>query len=253
MKTKLVLVAAAALLCGTANAGSLEGFTGTLGAGYNYSDFSGTSLDTYDIGGSVNYLFDKSGISAQGGFGYTETQVEGGSFHTWIGNGGLFWRGTELALGMYGSYNRMSVGGYSGEYQTYGLLGEYYVSPVVTLRLRGGGMTAEASDTNGGYLGGGLSWYILPELALNLDVSHNSISSLHWTTVSTGVEYLPFAEIPVTLGLSYEYANWMAGSGRADSNGLMIRLTYHLGEGSSLVDLDRSGPFKLFNVNILPV
>lgn len=250
MKLRIALLGAAALLCGTANAGSLEGFTGIMTGTYSYASPKGTDLNSYGFGGAVNYAIPSTNFSVQGGFDYNDfTASDDGDTMgevTWTGHGAVAWRTANYALAAFGSYSNLNMYRENIGYGNYGLLGEYYPTADISLRVRGGGTTASIfdHDFDGGFVGAGASYYVLPELALNLDSTYSNISTLHTTNVSLGAEYMPLPEYPVSLALSYEYNGYAAGGSGIVSNGLMLRLAYRFGTGASLAEFDRSGPLN---------
>ena len=97
----------------------------------------------------------------------------------------------------------------------------------------------------------GVSYYMIPDFALSLDGSYNNIDTLHWYNLKVGGENLLSHEYPVTIGASYIYTKYTVLS--PTSNGVMVRLTWHIGDSGSLVDLDRSGPLKTPRMDFLPL
>lgn len=255
MKLRIALLSAA-LMCGAANAASLDGFTGLLTGSYSYANPKKADMDTYGFGGVLGYALPSSNIFVQGGFDYADLAAKDASAITWSGKGAVAWRTHDYVLAAFGSYANLNSGTTSNiGYGSYGALGEWYPTADISLRVRGGGITADIKnyDGNGGFVGAGASYYVLPQLSLNLDTTYSNVSLMHTTNVSLGAEYLPMAEYPVSLALSYEYNDYNVSHASIISNGLMLRLAYHFGTGSSLVEFDRSGPLNLHIPAVLPL
>ncbi len=241
MKLRIALLGAAALLCGTANAGSLDGFTGLLTGTYSYANPKQADMDTYGFGGVLGYAIPSSNVAVQGGFDYTDLSAKEAATITWSGNGAIAWRTADYALAVFGSYANLNGGPSANNgYGSYGALGEWYPTSDITLRVRGGGVTSdfEDQDGDGGFIGGGASYYVLPQLALNLDATYSTISVLHTTNVSLGAEYMPMPEYPVSLALSYEYNDYNVMPSAVISNGLML-----LRQGTHYLTASREDPF----------
>ncbi|GAA0584044.1 outer membrane beta-barrel protein [Rhizomicrobium electricum] len=254
MRFTMLLLGTAAVLATSANATDWSGFSGTLTGGYDYSDVRGTGYDAYNFGGQANYAIPGTKLNVQGLVDYSEVRSQHTPRDTWTSGGALTWRDRNFALGANGDYHAQQVLGTGSNYGTYGVFGEWYAADNLTVRVRGGGISGgyDGFSKDGGYLGAGVNYYILPQLAAKADLSYATLGGLHWTNVEIGPEYMPFAEVPVSLSAAYTYNNTNYYGRRYYSNGLMVRLTWHLGEGNSLVEYDRNGPLDARSVK-LPV
>ncbi len=251
MRFKLFLMGAAAVLATSANATDWTGFSGTVTGGYDYSDVKGIANNAYNFGGAANYAIANSGINLQGDADYSENRTQHVPTDTWTTGGAITLRDPMFAVGFNGDYNTTRLFQQRLNYGNYGAFGEWYgldqlgLNPI-TLRLRGGGIsgTIAGLDRDGGYFGGGATYYVLPQLSLTADASHNNLSNLRWTNFEVGAEYLPVATLPVSISASYVHDNIANLGQTTHSDGLMVRLALHLGEGNSLVDFDRNGPLN---------
>ncbi|GAA0543395.1 hypothetical protein FHS83_000380 [Rhizomicrobium palustre] len=259
MRFTMLMLGAAAIVATSANATDWTGFSGTVTGGYNYSDVKGASNHAYDFGGAANYAFPDlnmygARLNVQGYADYSENRSKSIPVDTWASGGALTLRDYNYALGFAGGYNSSRALGVNAGYGNYGLIGEFYAMPDLTLRLRGGGISGNVGPLggDGGYYGGGASYYVTPNLALNADASYSTVSSLHWSNFEIGPEYLISNELPVSVSAAYTQSNINALGRSLNSSGFMVRLAWHLGEGNSLVEYDRNGPLNLRNPQ-LPV
>ena len=248
---KLFLMGAAAVFATSANATDWTGFSGTVTGGYDYSDVRGVANNAYNAGGAANYAIPDSQLNVQGLVDYSENRTNHVPADTWTSGGAITWRDSDFAVGVNGDYNTTRLFQQHLNYGSYGAFGEWYgldrlgFNPV-TLRLRGGGISGNIAgfDKDGGYVGGGATYYLLPQLSLTADASHNTISRLHWSTFEIGAEALPLETVPVSISASYVHDNIRNFGASTHSDGLMVRLAWHLGEGNTLVDIDRNGPLN---------
>lgn len=249
MRFKMFLLGAAAIVATSANATDWTGFSGTITEGYDYSDVKGISNNTYGVGGAVNYAIPDTHLNVQGLVGYSENRSRDAALDTWTSGGAVTWRDANYAVGFAGSYNSSRLLGHSASYGNYGLVGEYYATPDLTVRLRGGGISGGfgALNGDGGYYGGGATYYVTPRLSVTADGSYATLSGLHWSSFEVGPDYLPFEGVPLSLGAAYTHDTYNSYGRSLNSDGVMVRLSWHLGDGTSLVDFDRNGPLNLHN------
>lgn len=249
MRFKLFLMGAAAVLATSANATDWTGFSGTVTGGYNYSDVKGVADNAYNFGGAANYAIPDSHLNVQGSVDYSENKALHVPADTWSSGGAITWRDKDMVVGVNGDYNTTNLYRQNLDYGTYGVFGEWYgldrlgFNPI-TLRLRGGGIsgTFAGLDRDGGYYGGGATYYVLPQLSLTTDASYNTLSTLHWNTFEIGATYLPVETLPVSISTSYTHNDVRNYGQSVHGDGLMVRLAWHLGDSHSLVDFDRTGP-----------
>jgi hypothetical protein len=244
MRFTMLLLGTAALLATSANATDWSGFSGTLTGGYDYSDVKGVGNNAYNFGGQANYAVPNMDMNLQGAVNYSELRSQHVTLNGWTSGGAVTTRAAEYAIGFAGNYNTLSTRGVSSNYGTYGTFGEWYPMQALTLRARAGGIDGGFGPVskNGGYYGFGANYYVLPELAVKGDFSYATLGALHWTDVEVGPEVMPVASVPVSLSAAYTYENVGYFGAPSHSDGVMVRLTWHLGEGNSLAEHDRKGP-----------
>jgi hypothetical protein len=244
MRFTMLLLGATAILAASANATDWTGFSGTLTEGYDYSDLNGVGNNTYTFGGEANYAVPDSHLNVQGLLAYSELKSQHVPLDTWTSGGALTWRDTDFAVGVGGNYHSQRAVGNDINYGTYGVFGEWYPTQDLTLRARAGGISGGGStfSKDGGYYGLGANYYVLPELAFKTDFSYATLGPLHWTNFEVGPEVMPFDGIPVSLSAAYTHQNIGYYGQPSHSDGLMVRLTWHIGEGGSLAEFDRNGP-----------
>lgn len=247
MKIGLLIAAAVAACgyCAAANAEDTGSIDGLLSAGYSYTDFNGTNIDSYDIGGTAKYGFGNA-YNIQGNFAYNHTELAGVNFNQYGGGGAVFWRDQTYAAGAFGQYSHIDIVGASANYGTYGLVGEWY-GDSLTVRTHIAGLSADGGD--GAFGGGGVAWYVMPDLSLNADGSFNNLATLHWGEFKFGAEYLVSHEVPISIGASWVHTMYTSGP---NTDGVMVSLTWHIGDRGSLIDLDRSGPLRIEQPALLP-
>lgn len=252
MRYPLFALSAAAILAASANAADLSGLSAKVSGGYNYSGTKDISSNAFDFGGAVNYALPDTRLNVQGLVDYSESKTLKTPVDTWTSGGALTWREPAFAFGVAGDYKSSRLIGADFNSGSYGVVGEFYLAQDITLRLNGGGLSGSFAGVykDGGYYGGGASYYVLPNLSLNVHGDYASVSALRWTNFEAGVEYLPCDTLPVSISTAYTQGNINAAGFSAHSDGLMVRLSYHLGEGNSLVGFDRSGPLNTYTPSL---
>jgi len=195
------------------------------------------------------YTFDNPGfavqLEGQDDFHYG---IKFNLAHLWNAGGSVFWRDNKGTIGLSASYFAVDAPAlplFPGKtsIESYGAFGEYYIFDNLTLQAKGGGTTGGVGAASV-YGSGGLTWYDAPDLALHLSATFTSYTSANnWTNVDASVEYLPFRSIPVSLYLGYDFVN-ISGLGYTKANTFFGGLKLHLGEGSALVDYERTGPVE---------
>jgi hypothetical protein len=244
MRFTMLLLGTAAVLATSANATDWSGFSGTLTGGYDYSDVKGVGNNAYNFGGQANYAVPNMDLNVQGLVNYSELRSQHVPLDSWTSGGAVTTRGSEYAIGIGGDYHTLNTRGASSDYGTYGIFAEWYPMQELTLRARGGGINGGFGPVskNGGYFGVGANYYVMPELAFKTDFTYASLGALHWTNFEIGPEVMPFASVPVSLSAAYTHENVGYFGQPTHSDGLMVRLTWHLGDGNSLAEFDRKGP-----------
>jgi len=211
-RTKLLLASTALIASvpfAPAMAAAPTGFVGTVGASYGQSDCDGCgdSVDDWTIDGSGAFGFGPA-LGGQLDVGYrsiedTDLFGVGGSLF-WgpaFGRAGvsLRWESTEL--------DPLDVDGL-----TYGVFGEYYFGDYLTVGAKGGGANVNFDaggadlDQSGWYIGGALTGYVLPNLAIQGDILFTSADdflgsdeNLDTTIFTIGAEYLVSEMVPISV------------------------------------------------------
>ena len=250
MNNTKLLVATTALIASvpfaSAMAAAPMGFAGTLSGAYGSSSCDGCdSTDAWTIGGSGAF-----GLGAGGQFGgQIDASYNSVSDVDVFGLGGsLFWA---PAMGRAGGTIFWATADESGvnvDGFTYGVFGEYYVGNAITIAAKGGGLSLSAdaygfSDTEtGGYIGGALTGYIIPNLAIQGDITFSSVSDLDTTNYGIGAEFLVSEMVPISIFGGYSRSNVEIFGIDADVDTWMIGLRFYAGAaGPTLVDKHRNG------------
>jgi hypothetical protein len=237
------------------------GLAGTLSGMYGSSFLKGagtdSSADSYGIGGSGAFGFGIPNFAAEIDGSYGHIGTHGNDADTWGIGGNVFWANAIGRAGATISYNRISLlGAGSGlDFDTtnYGAFGEYYVNDMVTLAAKAGwthatanlsGCGGEGSDcsgsSDGNYVGGAITGYVIPDVALWGAIDYVSFDSAHFTSYTVGAEYL-FSEMLPISGFA-SWTNTQVSDGGAHENTFLFGIRYYFNEnGSSLKDRQRNG------------
>ncbi|MBS0471781.1 MAG: hypothetical protein JSR60_11965 [Proteobacteria bacterium] len=226
---KIVLGTAAALLL-SAGAASAAGINANLSG--SYANLSNGGGDVWNIDGAVNTGFGGGwGAELTGGY----HNVSSGSADLGNFGGAVFWGDDMVRLAASVNYMDLSV----FHLTSYGVAGEWYAMPNLTVSLRGGGASGQFG-IDGGYVGGQAKWYVTPDIALDGGVDYINLSGFtHVTSETIRGEWLVSETTPVSLFAGYSHADTGAG-GDFDAFFVGIKLYTNDG-GSTLVDRQRGG------------
>jgi len=223
-------IAFAMALCGAASAGDVGGISGTLSGSYA----TGTNV-FYDANGAVTIPFngnswvDGSGLEALGGY----TSGSGGSGgNAWYFGAALYTGGAAGRVAgnfVYHDFNGTSL-------NSYGVGGEWFATPSVTLAIRGGG--ANESSTGGGYFGTQGTWYACPNFAVSAGVDYWSAGA-NITSETVRAEWAPSDTVPFALYAGYQ--NLFANGKRGGELFLGVKLFTNGSGATTLVDRERTG------------
>ena len=250
-RTYALIIATGLLAANGAQAQPLS-VSGTLEGGYSNYDTPGANLAEWRGAGSGLFTIEKPGIAIQANFGNSGLKVRGQSADLWRYDAAVFWRDRRGAIGVDGGSDSVSAGITSTSSSTsantgfnfvhYGMFGEFYAIPNLTLHMRGGRVDG---DHAGYYSSVGLVFYPLESIAVNLTGDYIKLDkpAPTVTDVSLTAEYMPVRDVPVTLSIGYTYASLSQLSGHQDVLSAGIKW-YFGGEGRSgtLVDRQRNGP-----------
>ncbi len=230
-------------------AASVPELRGSLDTGYTNSKAAGITVTSYGGGGDMLVTFPDWGVGLQGGGSYWKFNSEGHSANLWNANAHAFWRNADGMLGASIGYSSLGTGVLFGvgplnfNARMYGAFGEYYATNYMTFRAKGGALQGSLESVsghlNGGYVGLGGEYYILPDFAVSLAGNYVSLSHARFTSFEASSEYLLSEEIPLSLTVGYRYT---AATGGLRANTLMAGLKYRFGPSGSLIQQDRTGP-----------
>ncbi len=232
------MAALAAFSATGAMAGS--NFAGVLGAGYDRATAGGDTADGWHADGSGVFSVGNS-IHIEADGSYQSLSDSGTDLNTSRISGAAFWQGEQFRAGASIGYTSFDFSGSSFNSTNYGAFGEFFASDRFTIGAHGGWLSISDGGPDGTYLGGGVTFYAMPNLAIhggvnavNLDVLGDS------TTWNASAEYLFSETTPISGFLSYSNSD-LFGAGTIDTWSIGIKW-YTNGDGAStLVDRQRSG------------
>ena len=141
-------------------------------------------------------------------------------------------------------YNQFAFGGPHIDETQFGVGGEWYANPWLTFGVQGGGV---AGTFGGGYVGGTIKGYVMPNLSLSGNVNYiglDSTPSAHETQWGANAEWLVSEEFPVSLNASYQHEEFSIsgfGSGHGDLWTVGLKLYLNDTPARTLVDRNRTG------------
>jgi hypothetical protein len=219
---------------------ALADFSGTLQGDYSHVNVSNGGGSGNEWGGDASGRFGLGpwDLNGQVDGGYHQLSGGGGHVDDWNADGSLFWLGNEGRIGADVGYNGLSGGG-SGHVTNYGGFAEWYMAPMVTLGVKGGG----ASVSNGGgmadYVGAEAAWYVVPDVDVSGTVDYLSLTGSHLTNYSAKAEWLISETTPVSVYGGYTRSE-IPGAG---ANTWLIGLKFYTDSNgsSTLVARQRTG------------
>jgi hypothetical protein len=235
-------------------AGAPIGFAGTFGGEYAHASASGGGGDenAWSANGSGAFGFGANDLAAEIDGGYHNITGGGANEDIWNVAGHLFWAPAMGRVGASVGYVSLDTSGINAHVTTYGGFGEYYASDAITLGIRGGGLSASASfsglsgSETGSYIGGGLTGYLVPDLALTGVINYDTISSLHFTTYGGTAEYMFSDMMPLAIYGGYARVDISSGGGHVDQWLIGVKF-YTNGNGTTLVERQRNGALGLLS------
>lgn len=218
-------LAFSALVSTEANAG----VSGTIGGSYANIN-GGGSTNVWGVNGALQGTFG-GGWGLQGNGDYHNSTSGGGD--DWALGGNLFWAlNPDLKINGQVMYHDLGASNFTN----YGGGIVWYAGSSVNLAVRGGGYSGTGS-TNGGYVGGNIDWYVIPNLALSGHVDYIDIGP--GITTETGqAEWMFSSSTPVSIYGGYQHLD--TGGGTANVWFIGIKL-YAGSGGGDLVDRQRNG------------
>jgi len=248
-KILLASVGALALCAALSTPAAASGISGTLSGSYA-NDTNGGSGDLWNVNGSVTGMVGSNwGLEATGG--YHSLSDGGANLDIWNVGGSAFWAGMQGRLAGTVNYYSTSVTGFDLNVTSYGAGGEFYAAPNFTVAVKGGGQTVNASgfglggNDSGGYAGGMLQWYVMPNLSLSGAVDYAEFAGVNATSETIKAEWLFSETMPISIYGGYEHADFNTGGfgfgGGGDLFFVGLKLYMNGSGGSTLVDRQRGG------------
>lgn len=221
------------------------GFAGTLSGEYSFLDFGGADANSWGANGEAAF-----GLGASGNFG---GQINGG-YHNLSGDGGgdadifdiggsLFWASQMARAGATVAYKNIDLGGgFDVNATGYGAFGEFYAGDFFTIGAHGGGWSGESGgfDSDGFYIGGRATGYVMPNLALagTVDFLGDDVGG-DATTWGVEAEFQFSQATPISVFGGYRNTSF-DGSGDIDAFFIGLRF-YAGGAPMDLVGHHRNG------------
>jgi hypothetical protein len=272
LRTKILGTACAIALTGFVVSPAMadaSNFSAVLNADYAHTSVDGAHANTWNFSGTgaldTNILWN---MSLQGELGYSSATFgdEGEGFHSsdlyW--NLSPFWRTDWGRVGaVFGENAHDYYGDFTPHTMNYGAYAEWYLSPNLTLAIKGGGWTEEyysgISNNSDGYVGGEAVWYVMPDIALTGTIDYTGYpndyffsdgESFSETDYGIKAEWLVSETTPISI-----YASWVnqhVDHETANTWTIGLKLYLNQGDASTLVDRQRSGSSE-WNTSFSPV
>jgi hypothetical protein len=238
-----------------AAAQSYDGWVaGTVGAGWTDFLTPHASTNDWTANGSVVFTVGNPGFNLQANFANNALEIPRSgttasqSSDLWSYGGDVFWRdyagSTGIDINFASAISSGSTTFKSGtaSYDTYGWFGQFFALPDLTLELKGG----RVEDRLEGWYGdAGAIFYPYPTIGLNLTLDYADAQHVRreMKDASFVAEYLPVREVPVSLYIGYDYAEYSQISPH-HVNIFLVGVKAYLGGGGregTLVDYQRNG------------
>jgi len=220
-------VAFSALVATPASAG---GIAATVGGSYANVDLGIGNVDVWGGNGALNGMFSDN-WGAEGDLSYHNISGAGGT-DIWSFGGNVFWRGMDTRIAGSVMYHDIS----GSNATNYGVGAEWFASDNFTVAVKGGGISGSGAD--GGYVGGDVKWYVMPNLALDGRVDYADQGG-SITTETLQAEWLFSEDLPVAVYGGYQHVDVSGGNGNVWFVGL--RLYVNGDGGGTLVNRQRTG------------
>ena len=255
-RTKLLLATTALVATvplAPAMAEAPVGFAGNASVSYSNTsvDDVDDSTDGWNIGGSGAYGFTDM-FAGQLDLGYSRNSIDDDvDQDLWGVGGALFWNPAWGRVGGSLHYNSLNTDTGFGDFDInvlqYGVFAEWFAGDGITVGAKAGGLSldADGSDSESGwYVGGALTGYLMPNLALNGNIDFASLSDddADLTSYGVGAEYLISTTLPISVFGGYTRNNLDILGFDVDSDTWSIGLRiYTNGNGVTLVERHRNG------------
>ncbi|HEX2593851.1 MAG TPA: hypothetical protein VHL34_20295 [Rhizomicrobium sp.] len=231
LSSKFLATASVAALAALVSVPASADVAATVSGSYANIDVGPGSADVWGGNGALTGMFaDNWGGEAD----LSYHNISGaGSTDIWSFGGNVFWRGMDTRVAASVMYHDIT----GGNATNYGLGAEWFAGDSVTLAIKGGGISG--SGANGGYVGGDVKWYAMPNLAFDgrVDYADQGVST---TTETLQAEWLFSEDTPVSIYGGYQHVDvgGLGGNGNVWFVGIKL---YANGGNGTLVDRQRSG------------
>lgn len=223
------------------DAASLGGAQLSGAASIDYARFrsEGLGANSFGANGSLLASFANPGFNVQVDIGGKRLRIDGDTSKGWSGALDGFWRDTKGSFGFTAATGvpQWANGMHSA---SYGLFGEWYFWPELTLRGKGGWTKLSTPDEShgGGFVGLAAEYYFIPDLGFTVGGDYTSLKGQNIKSTHVATEYQLFRSFPLSLRASYDYQKF----GQTNTSAYMFRLKYRFGGTGALVEMDRRGP-----------
>lgn len=189
--------------------------------GYTTMEIPGPNRDAWS--GVAGLVYNGAeGFGVEGVVGFAASDVGGFDIDGWTVGGGAFYRTAQYAFGGGVQYQSTDLGP-DRHSTSYGVVGEYYVSDMVTLGASGSGYSG-SFNSDGYVLAASGAIYPMANFALIGVVAYDDADGPgHETTLGLGGEFLPMSTIPVSINAGYNRLT------QSEVNVWKIGLTAYLG------------------------
>lgn len=210
-----------------------QDWSASLSGGYEYFATGGASLNSVGTQGLLSVPLEWKDLNLQANGDYHHLWGGGASVDAGTLGGALVWNGPDVRTALNGQYHMTPAGNVT----TYGAGVEWYAAPDWTVGLRGGGLTLAGGGGSGGYIGGEVVKYLVPDFALSAGIDYTSLSGGHATDYSARAEYLVWDKLSIYGG--YTFTDVPGAGLHSIMAGIKL---YCDGDGPALVDHQRTGP-----------
>ena len=256
--------AAGEALAADAVPAATPGIAGTIGGGYQYTDFggiaSGATADTFFGDGAIVMPLGDSMFNAQIDGAYNNHNLAGGdpTFEIWHAGGALFYRDPSWGLlGLDGAFGGISADGDSIDKYRVGVRGEAYVGDTATLSARAGYMNLSGfgGHIDGPYIDLGASIYVMPNFALKPEFEYMNLASggnsadLYAAGAEAEFGLDELTGVPAALFAGGRYTDFTASGANFNQTQGFVGIRFYFGSGNTLVDHHRGG--SLYNTDTL--
>lgn len=215
---------------------------GYIDAGYANTSCSGCGhWDDWNVSGAAETPLGSSNFSVQGDGSYHSMNIEHlPQAHFSQMNLSVMYNASMGKVGATIGRDEMGIGPESISGTTYGAFGVLYPNQQWTLGVKGGAWEVGSGFPHVGYWGAEVKGYVQPNISLGLTYDQANFSggmgSDDVTTWGGAAEWQPTAS-PWSVKLGYANTKFFG----TNMNTWMLNFRWHFGGGSTLVDHDRNG------------